>query len=177
MNAVATVPYLYALHADEAHMLYSCTTKDEGFLREISSLALIFSLGVSCMFSCCIRNPLLQPLSRNCKLSCLQEGKCTLVQVLRICTGRTTHRGRRGIALLFLDHGTRRWWGVSVTPRALFTPGKDPVPLVQEAGWTPGPVWTGAENLAPTGIRSPDRPARSQSLYRLRYPAHQKMFA
>jgi hypothetical protein len=28
------------------------------------------------------------------------------------------------------------------------------------------------ENLAPTGIRSPDRPARSQSLYRLSYPAH-----
>jgi hypothetical protein len=25
----------------------------------------------------------------------------------------------------------------------------------------PGPVWTGAENLAPTGIRSPDRRARS----------------
>ena len=24
----------------------------------------------------------------------------------------------------------------------------------------------------PTGIRSPDRPARSQSLYRLRYPIH-----
>ena len=30
--------------------------------------------------------------------------------------------------------------------------------------------WTGAENLAPTGIRSPDRPARSESLYRLSYP-------
>jgi hypothetical protein len=28
----------------------------------------------------------------------------------------------------------------------------------------------GAENLAPTGIRSADRPARSQSLYRLSYP-------
>ena len=27
---------------------------------------------------------------------------------------------------------------------------------------------TGAENLDPTGIRSPDRPARRQSLYRLR---------
>jgi len=25
-----------------------------------------------------------------------------------------------------------------------------------------GPVWTGAENLASTGIRSPDRPTRSQ---------------
>ena len=40
-----------------------------------------------------------------------------------------------------------------------------------------GPVWTGAENLAPTGIRSLDRPARSQSLYRLRYPAHNKIKA
>jgi hypothetical protein len=32
------------------------------------------------------------------------------------------------------------------------------------------PVWTVAENIAPTGIRSPDRPARSESLYRLSYP-------
>jgi len=64
-----------------------------------------------------------------------------------------------------------RWRVVSVTPRPLFTPGKDPVPIVQEAGWAPGPVWTGATNLAPTEIRSPDRPARSQSLYRLSYPA------
>jgi len=36
-------------------------------------------------------------------------------------------------------------------------------------GWSPGPVWTGAENLVPTGIRSPDRPARSESLCRLIY--------
>ena len=34
----------------------------------------------------------------------------------------------------------------------------------------PVPVWTGAENLAYTGIRSPDRPVRSELLYRLRYP-------
>jgi hypothetical protein len=32
-----------------------------------------------------------------------------------------------------------------------------------------GPVWTAAENLAPTGIRSPDRPTSSESLYRLSY--------
>ena len=57
-------------------------------------------------------------------------------------------------------------------PWLLFTPGKDPVPIVQEAGWAPGPVWTGAVNLASTGIRSQDRPARSQSLYRLSYPDH-----
>ena len=35
--------------------------------------------------------------------------------------------------------------------------------------------WVGAESLAPTGIRSPDRPARSESLYRLSYPGPQKM--
>ena len=52
------------------------------------------------------------------------------------------------------------------------TLGKDPVPIVQEAGWASGPVWTGAENLNPPAIRSPDRPARRRSLYRLRYPAH-----
>ena len=62
------------------------------------------------------------------------------------CTGTealyrpTAHRGSRGIALPFHDHGTRRGWGVSVTPRPLFTPRKDPVPIVQEAGWAPGPV-------------------------------------
>jgi hypothetical protein len=56
-------------------------------------------------------------------------------------------------------------------PRPLSTLGKVPVPIVQEAGWAVGSVWTGAENLASTGIRSPDRPARSQSLYRLSYPA------
>ena len=36
---------------------------------------------------------------------------------------------------------------------------RDPVPIVQEAGWASGPVWMGVENLAPTGIRSPDPPA------------------
>ena len=49
------------------------------------------------------------------------------------------------------------------------TPGKDPVPIVQEAGWALGPIWTIGQNFSPTGIRSPDRPARSESLYRLSY--------
>jgi hypothetical protein len=126
--------------------------------------------------------------------------------------------------------------GLSAPRLGRFTPGKDPVPIVQEAGWAPGPVWTCAKNLAPPGffcccsfcpirfvffvfncpfasyrtaccgflhyeksdgfgrdrtrdlgfqrparkpqdhrsrwIRSPDRSARTQSLYRLSYPAH-----
>ena len=48
-----------------------------------------------------------------------------------------------------MTNGTRRGWGVSVTPRPLFTSRKDPVHIVQEAGWAPGPVWTGAVSLAP----------------------------
>jgi hypothetical protein len=28
-----------------------------------------------------------------------------------------------------------------------FTPGEDPVPIIQEAGWAVGPVWTGMETL------------------------------
>ena len=53
---------------------------------------------------------------------------------------------------------------------AAFTSGKDPVRIVRESGWAPRPVWRGAENLAHPGIRSPDLPARSKSLYRLRRP-------
>ena len=98
--------------------------------------------------------------------------KCTLVQALRLCTGCMAHRGSSGIALLFLDHGTRRGWWVSATPWLLFTSGKDAVPIVQEAGWAPGPVWTRTGNLVPTRIWSLDRPARSQWLYQLSYPPH-----
>ena len=57
------------------------------------------------------------------------------------------------------------------TPRpGRFTAGKEtPVSILQEAGWAPGPFLMGAKNLAHTGIRSPDRPARSELLYRQRY--------
>jgi hypothetical protein len=41
-------------------------------------------------------------------------------------------------------------------------------------GKTPYPLWVGPraslKNLAPNGIRSPDRPARSELLFRLSYP-------
>ena len=77
----------------------------------------------------------------------------------------------RGIALLFHDRDTRSGWVVSSTPRPYFTHGEDPVPIGQEAGWAPGPVWTGGKSR-PTGILSPDLPAHNQSLYRLSYRAH-----
>jgi len=80
----------------------------------------------------------------------------------------------RGIALLFHDRGTRRGWVVSSTPRSHFTPGKDPAPILQEAGWAPGSVWTGGKSR-PHRDSIPNRPARSQSLYRLSYPVHSKL--
>ena len=54
---------------------------------------------------------------------------------------------------------------------AASTPGKDPVPILQEAGWAPGPVFAGGKSR-PHGVSIPDRPARSQSLYQLSYRAH-----
>jgi len=38
------------------------------------------------------------------------------------------------IALIFRDRGTRRGWVVSSTPRPHVASGKDPVPILQEAG-------------------------------------------
>jgi hypothetical protein len=56
------------------------------------------------------------------------------------CTGTEAlyrpyaYRESRGIALPFLDHGTRRGWEVSVTPRPLFTPEKTRYPLYRRLG-------------------------------------------
>jgi hypothetical protein len=44
------------------------------------------------------------------------------------------------------------------TPQPHFTPGKDPVPILQEAGWAPGPVWTGGKSR-PHRDSIPDLPA------------------
>jgi hypothetical protein len=62
-------------------------------------------------------------------------------------------RGSGGIALLIRDLGARRG-GWSAPRLGRFAPGKDPVPIVQEAGWDPGPVWTCMKNLAPSGFDS-----------------------
>jgi hypothetical protein len=55
--------------------------------------------------------------------------KYTFVQALRLCTGRTAHRGCRGIALPFLDHGIRRGEGSTSRPGSSLPPGKTRYPL------------------------------------------------
>jgi len=77
----------------------------------------------------------------------------------------------RVIALLFHDRDTRRGWVVSSMLQPHFTPGKDPVPILQEAGWAPGPVWMRGKSR-PHQDPIPDHPACSQSLYWLSYPTN-----
>ena len=59
---------------------------------------------------------------------------------------------------------------VNATPRPLYPRERNLVPIVREAACVPGPVRKGAENLASKGVRSPERPDRSESLYRSSYP-------
>jgi len=64
----------------------------------------------------------------------------------------------------FFNGRARRGWvreWLTPSPGRLI-PGNDPVPIVYE---TPGPEWTGADNLVPTGIPSPDHSGSSESLY------------
>jgi hypothetical protein len=64
----------------------------------------------------------------------VKKVKCTLVQALRLCTGRTAHRRSRGIALPFLDHGTRRGeWSASRLGRSL-PQGKTRYPFYRRMG-------------------------------------------
>jgi len=101
--------------------------------------------------------------------ACMQ---CAVYQSGRVRLSRykpgVAQRVGRGIALLFHDRGTRRGWVVSSTPQPHFTPGKDLVPILQEAGWAPGPVWTGGK-FRPHRDSIPDRYNRSliSSLARL----------
>jgi hypothetical protein len=62
-----------------------------------------------------------------------------------------------------------------LTPRpGRFTPGKEIwYPLYRRLGRPQSRSGRTRKNSPPIGFRSPDRPARSESLYRLHYPAPQ----
>jgi len=83
-----------------------------------------------------------------------------LVQIKVKVTGHECPEGERMYSCT-LPSGAR--WGMGGQPHApaALPPGKTRYSLYRRLG---------AENLAPTGIQSPDRPACSESLYRLSYP-------
>ena len=89
----------------------------------------------------------------------LKNVKCTVVQALRLCTGRMAQRGSRGIALLFLDHETRRGEGSASRPDRYLAPGKARYPLYRRLGGPqdrPGQV--GKIPLAPGFDLGPSSP-------------------
>ena len=69
--------------------------------------------------------------------------------------GPEEYRYSSTLSLTSALHGE---WVVNATPRPLYPRERNPVPIVYEDVWASEAVWTGAENLAPTEIRSPDHP-------------------
>ena len=77
----------------------------------------------------------------------------------------------RGIALPYLRPRYWRWgWGVSTTPRSLYPRERSGTHCTGDGVGPQGRFGRVRKISPPTGIRSPDRPARSESLYRLSYP-------
>jgi hypothetical protein len=113
-----------------------------------------------------------------CSISGLFSHSCLRNWPFRCCVSKliivkshptTVHQGPRGgveVQLHSFSTSALGRGGWSAPRPGRFTPAKDPVPIVQEIGWAPGPVWTCAKNLDPTGIRSPYRPARSHINYK-----------
>ena len=96
--------------------------------------------------------------------------KCALVQGLRLWTGRTAHRGSRGILYPFLTTALEGGEGSASLPGRFLAPGKTRDPLYRRLGGPQGRSGQVRKISLPTWIRSPDLPVRSQSLYRLGYP-------
>jgi hypothetical protein len=93
---------------------------------------------------------------------------CMCMQVFRSHPSRD--RGEVAVWLQSIQNPALVCVGGHYHASGRFIPGKDPVPIVQGAGWASG--WHGrSEKFSPpAGIRSPDRPTHSESLCRLSYP-------
>ena len=76
----------------------------------------------------------------------------------------------RGIALPFHDFGAEMGVGGQHHAPAALPPGNNRYPLYSRLGGPQGRSGRVRKISPPTGIRSPDRPGRSESLYRLSYP-------
>ena len=84
------------------------------------------------------------------------EWRCSYtVHARRLCTGRTAHMRSRGVALLFLDHSTRRDEGSESRHGRSVFPGNTRYPLYRRLGETQGrsgQVW---KISPPTGFDPP----------------------
>ena len=79
------------------------------------------------------------------------KAKVTLLRIMKI------QRGGRGIVLPYTSSAFERDWWSAPRPNRFTPPERDPVPIVEEAGWVLRLVWTGMVNLS-LRVRAPDRP-------------------
>jgi hypothetical protein len=102
---------------------------------------------------------------------CLLHVSATLTAILR-----EVHQTKSEVTPIACIEGEQRYSctlsltrtlegvGGQLCTRLFYSPRKSPV-----TQWALRTVWTGAENIAPNGILTPDCPDRSASLYRPRY--------
>lgn len=62
----------------------------------------------------------------------------------------------------FSNFGAGCEWVENAVGPSIYLCEKDPVTILQGGGWDPKLGWTGADNLASTVMRSPDRPIHSE---------------
>ena len=67
----------------------------------------------------------------------------------RAAARRLRNTGVEVLLYSFFNLGTRRGWVVNSAPRPLYPWEREPLPIAQEAGWAPGPVWKGVEKISP----------------------------
>jgi hypothetical protein len=113
---------------------------------------------------------MLQPVRFQCVRVWIPAGLFLYVHILtvkvtpwHVCAGTQERRIQRQP---IRNLGTRRGWIVSTTTRPLY-------PMEGFGTRSTGAsrtVWSGMENVAPIGIRSPDRAAPIELIYRLRFP-------
>jgi hypothetical protein len=76
-------------------------------------------------------------------------------------------RRNRRIALLSFTLGAM--WVGNARPRPLYPLERGPVPILLDTGWPQGRSGLVGNISLPTVFRTPNRPFRSESLYRLSY--------
>jgi len=89
------------------------------------------------------------------------------------CNTPRRQRGGSGTALPILNLSPRRVWVANAMPWPLYPQETEQVPILKEAGWTLGPVWTGTSNLtpnSPAGMWTQWCPTCGISLHWLHYP-------
>jgi hypothetical protein len=103
-----------------------------------------------------------------------QQHSCLKAQFTPWHATGGTEVGIEVTAPLILNFGARLWWVVNAAPQPHYPRERVPVPIVQEAGWALGPVWTSKEKskfLIPQwGLNpGPISPRESTFLYNTSY--------